>query len=85
MGNMIRFDLKLLDEEGSNAADSKLIASSNAVAKHACEHLKKLIGKRKCRKHPSSPNKLRIFAVLGGEPRAELVSYCCPAFVKRIK
>lgn len=82
---MIRFDLKLLPEEGKNAEESKLISSSNAVAKHACEHLKKLIGKRKCRKHPSSPNKLRIFAVLGGDPRAELVAYCCPDFVKRIK
>lgn len=82
---MIRFDLKLLQDDGSNPQNSKLISSSNEVAKHACDHLKKLIGKRKCRKHPSSPNKLRIYAVLGGEPKAELVSYCCPAFVKRIK
>ena len=85
MRNMIRFDLKLLSEEGKNAEESKLVSSSNAMAKHACEHLKKLIGKRKCRKHPSSPNKLRIFAVLGKDPRAELVAYCCPDFVKRIK
>lgn len=82
---MIRFDLKLLQDDGNNPADSKLISSSNEVAKHACDHLKKLIGKRKCRKHPSSPNKLRIYAVLGGDPTAELVAYCCPDFVKRIK
>lgn len=82
---MIRFELKLLQDDGSNPADSKIISSSNAVAQHAYNHLKKLIGKRKCRKHPSSPNKLRIYAVMGGDPKAELVSYCCPAFVKRIK
>jgi len=82
---MIRFDLKLLEDEGKNAADSKAIASSNEIAKHACNHLKKLIGKKKCRKHPSSPNKIRLFAVLGGDPKAEIVSYCCPDFVKRLK
>ncbi len=82
---MIRFDLKLLEDDGSNPGNSKLIEASNQVAKHACAHLRKLIGNRKCRKHPSSPNKLRIFAVLGGDPKAELVSYCCPAFVKRLK
>jgi hypothetical protein len=82
---MIRFDLKLLEDNGSNPAESKAISHSNELAQHACNHLKKLIGKRKCRKHPSSPNKLRIYAILGGEPKAELVSYCCPAFVKRIK
>ena len=82
---MIRFELKLLPEEGSNEADKKVISTSNAVATHAYNHLKKLIGKRKCRKHPSSPNKLRIFAVKGSDPRAELVSYCCPAFVKLLK
>jgi hypothetical protein len=81
---MIRIELKLLpmDEEG---ADEKVITTSNASAKHAYEHLKKLIGKRRCRKHPSSPNKLRIYAVKGGDPKAELVSYCCPDFVKRLK
>lgn len=82
---MIRFDLKLLEDDGSNPANSKVIEASNQEAKHACNHLKKLIGKRKCRKHPSSPNKLRIYAVLGGNPKAELVAYCCPAFVKRLK
>jgi hypothetical protein len=81
---MIRFELKLLPEE-ENGADSKIVTASNAEAKHAYEHLKKLIGKRKCRKHPSSPNKLRIYAVKGGNPRAELLAYCCPAFLKRLK
>ncbi|WP_317897201.1 hypothetical protein [Aurantibacillus circumpalustris] len=82
---MIRFDLKLLEDEGNNPADSEAISKSNAVAQHACNHLKKLIGKKKCRKHPSSPNKIRMFAILGGDPKAELVSYCCPAFVKLIR
>ena len=81
---MIRFELKLLPED-EDSSDTKVIASSNAVAKHAYEHLKKLIGKRRCRKHPSSPNKLRIYAVKGGDPKAELVSYCCPDFVKRLR
>jgi hypothetical protein len=81
---MIRFDLKLLPVD-ENAKDSKVIEAANAEAKHAYEHLKKLIGKRKCRKHPSSPNKLRIFAVKGAGPRAELVAYCCPDFIKRLK
>lgn len=82
---MIRFELKLLPTEGIDPADAKIISTSNAVAEHAFNHLKKLIGKRKCRKHPSSPNKLRIFAVKGGDPKAELVAYCCPAFLKRLK
>ena len=81
---MIRFELKLLPED-AEGADSKVISTSNAAAKHACEHLKKLIGKRRCRKHPSSPNKLRIYAVAGADPRAELVAYCCPDFVKKLK
>ena len=82
---MIRFDLKLLEDDGNNAADSKAISSSNEVAQFTCNHLKKLIGKKKCRKHPSSPNKIRMYAVLGGDPKAQLVSYCCPAFVKMLK
>lgn len=82
---MIRFDLKLLEDDGSNPEKSKAIAASNADAQHACSHLKKLIGKKKCRKHPSSPNKIRLFAVLGGDPKAELVSYCCPEFVKLLR
>lgn len=81
---MIRLELKLLpeDENGSNAA---VINAANSEARHACEHLRKLIGKRKCRKHPSSPNKIRISAVLGQGPSAELLAYCCPDFVKQIR
>jgi len=80
---MIRFELKLLQNENESADPE--VTSSNAVAQHSYQHLKKLIGKRKCRKHPSSPNKLRVFAVRGADPRVELVSYCCPDFVKRLK
>jgi len=81
---MIRLELRLLpvDENGSA---SELITVANNEARHACEHLKKLIGKRKCRKHPSSPNKIRISAVAGAGPSAELLAYCCPDFVKRIR
>ena len=82
---MIRFDLRLLPVEGSNPADARIIAASNAAAEHSCRHLKKLIGKRKCRKHPSSPNKIRVFAVKGADPKAELVYYCCPEFLKLLK
>lgn len=80
---MIRLELKLLpvDENSSNSE----ITEANNEARHACEHLKKLIGKRKCRKHPSSPNKIRISAVQGAGPSAELLAYCCPDFVKRIR
>jgi len=82
---MIRFDLKLLEEDGNATADSKAITYSNEVAQFTLNHLKKLIGKKKCRKHPSSPNKIRMYAVLNGDPKAEIVSYCCPAFVKMLK
>jgi hypothetical protein len=81
---MIRFELKLLSEE-ENGGPAEVINTSNAVAKHACQHLKKLIGKRRCRKHPSSANKLRVYAVKGGDPKAEVVAYCCPDFLKRLK
>jgi hypothetical protein len=82
---MIRFDLRLLPVEGSNPAESQTIAASNAKAEHSCRHLKKLIGKKKCRKHPSSPNKIRVYAVKGGDPKAEVVFYCCPEFLKLLK
>jgi hypothetical protein len=82
---MIRFELKLLPVEGSNAAELELIKVANASAEHSCKHLKKLIGKRKCRKHPSSPNRLRINAVKGADPTVDLVAYCCPDFVKTLK
>ncbi|MDI1353336.1 MAG: hypothetical protein PSX36_00365 [bacterium] len=81
---MIRFVLKLLPEDPTGA-DSKVIETSNVAAKHAFEHLKKLIGKRKCRKHPSSPNKIKVYAVKGADPKAELMAYCCPEFIKRLK
>lgn len=82
---MIRFDLKLLEDDGNNPSDSQAISNSNAVAIHACNHLKKLIGRKKCHKHPSSPNKIRMYAILGADPKAELVSYCCPQFVKMLR
>jgi hypothetical protein len=79
--NMIRFDLKLLEDTGNNPE----VSHSNEVALHAYQHLRKLIGRRKCRKHPSSPNKIRMYATLGGDPKAELVSYCCPQFVRLLR
>jgi hypothetical protein len=83
---MLRFDLKLIPiEEASNEADAKVITESNDKAKHSCSHLKKLLGHKKCRKHPSSPNKIRISAVKGGDPKAELLTYCCPGFLKQLK
>jgi hypothetical protein len=83
---MLRFDLKLIPiEEASNEAEAKIIEASNAAAEHSCKHLKKLIGKKRCRKHPSSPNKVRVFAVKGGDPTAQLVFHCCPTFLKMIK
>jgi hypothetical protein len=82
---MIRFELKLLPVDGVSPAESEEINSANAIAEHSCKHLKKLLGKRRCRKHPSSPNKLRIYAVKGAGPKVELVAYCCPDFVKKLK
>ena len=83
---MIRFELKLIPvEEAANEKEKQVIASSNALAEHSFKHFKKLVGQRKCRKHPSSPNKIRIHAVKGGDPKAELVAYCCPAFFNAFK
>lgn len=83
---MIRFELRLLPDEGKNATESQAISSANALAELSYQHLKKLIGNRKCRRHPSSPNKLRVFAEKGAKyPRVEVVSYCCPAFVASLK
>ena len=83
---MLRFDLKLIPpEEAKNEADAKIISDSNAQAKFSLRHLQKLLGNKKCRKHPSSPNKIRVKAVKGGDPKAELLVYCCPEFVKMIK
>ncbi len=83
---MLRFELKLIPiEDAVNEADAKVITESNAAAEHSCRHLKKILGKKRCRKHPSSPNKLKIFAVKGGDPTAQLSSWCCPTFLKTIK
>jgi hypothetical protein len=82
---MLRIELRLLPEDGASGVDAKAISSANAIAEHSFHHLKKLIGKRRCRKHPSSPNRLRVFAVKGSDPQVELVSYCCPEFVKTLK
>jgi len=83
---MVRFDIKLLsDNEAQNDADAKLIAAANKAAKFGMAHLKKILRHRKCHKHPSAPNKIRVFAIKGGDPKAEMFSYCCPAFLKLIK
>lgn len=83
---MVRFDIKLIPEnEAQNEAEAKLIAEANKAAQVGLLHLRKILGKRKCHKHPSAPNKIRVFAVKGGEPKAEMFSYCCQAFLKLIK
>ena len=83
---MVRFDIKLIPEnEAQNEADAKLIAEANHAAQVGLLHLRKILQKRKCYKHPSAPNKIRVFAVKGGEPRAEMLSFCCPSFLKLIK
>lgn len=83
---MVRFDIKLISEnEAQNEADAKMIAEANKAAQIGLVHLKKILRNRKCHRHPSAPNKIRVFAVKGGEPKAEMVSYCCSAFLKLIK
>ena len=83
---MLRFDIRLLPEdEATNEADLKLIHAANEEAKTGAAHLKKLVGKKRCHKHPSAPNKIRVFAVKGAGPQAQLVSYCCAGFVKMIR
>ena len=83
---MIRFDLKLLPVEGASPAEQKKINEANQLAELSYRHLKKLIGNRKCHKHPSAPNKLRVFAEVGSKyPRVEVVNYCCTNFIKSLK
>ncbi len=83
---MVRLELKLLPEDGASPAESQAIVAANELAEHSFHHLKKLIGKRKCRKHPSSPNRLRVFAEKNSKyPRVEVLSYCCPQFLKSLK
>lgn len=83
---MLRFELKLLPlDEAANEADANIIAKSNEAAEHSFRHLKKLLGNKKCRKHPSSPNKIRVNAVKGGDPTAQLLLTCCPEFTKQIR
>ena len=83
---MIRFDLKLLPAEGANPAEQQKIAEANQLAELSYRHLKKLIGRRRCHKHPSAPNKLRVFAEIGSKyPRVEVVNYCCSKFIRSLK
>lgn len=78
---MIRVEVKLLPEDGNDAQ----AANANAIAKHSSDHLRYLIGNRKCRKHPSNNNKIRVFAVKNSDPKMEIVSICCTDFYKRLK
>lgn len=78
---MVRVEIKLLPEDGGDAA----VAKANQEAQHGGEHLRYLIGNRKCRKHPSNNNKIRVHAVAGGNPKLEVVSICCTDFYKRLK
>lgn len=79
---MIRIECKLLPEgEGGN---EQVIAESNADAKRSSDHLRYLIGNKKCRKHPSNNNKIRVLAVMGGNPKMEIVNLCCTDFYKRL-
>lgn len=83
---MIRYDLKLLPvEDAKNEAEAKLINEANELAKRSCNHLKKLLTGKRCRKHPSSANKIRVTAIKGGDPKGELMLHCCPEFLKIFK
>jgi hypothetical protein len=83
---MIRFQLKLIPVTDDLGADElKVINESNNVATKAFEHLKKILGKRKCRKHPSSPNKIRVIATKGAGPEVMMMAYCCKKFVATLK
>ena len=80
---MIRVDVVLLPVEGKNAAAAE---TANAVAKHSSDHLRYLIGNRKCRKHPSNNNRIRLYATLDEKnPKMEIMSICCTDFYKRLK
>jgi len=83
---MMRFEVKLLKPESATSdEDLKAIEEANADAKKGMYHLKYLIGNIRCRKHPSSPNKIRITAVKNGKPKPSIVSYCCADFLSMIK
>lgn len=77
---MVRLEVKLLPGEESDAK----ISAANALADKSMNHLKKLIGNRKCHKHPSYVNKIKVIATKEGDPKVEIVDYCCPDFHKAI-
>jgi hypothetical protein len=78
---MVRFQVKLLPE---NAADPA-VAIANDLADKSMHHMEKIIGNRKCHKHPSYVNKIKVVAVKNQDPKVEVVDYCCPDFYKAIK
>ena len=78
---MVRVELKLL----AGSENDPKIANANALADKSMNHLKKLIRDRKCHKHPSYVNKVKVIAVKDADPKVELVDYCCPDFYKAIK
>lgn len=77
---MVRLELKLL---AGDESDQK-ISAANALADKSLNHLKKLIGNRRCHKHPSYVNKIKVIAVKDANPKVEIVDYCCPDFHKAI-
>lgn len=78
---MVRLELKLL----AGSESEPKIANANALAEKSMVHLKKLIGNRRCHKHPSYVNKVKVIAVKDADPKIELMDYCCPDFYKAIK
>ncbi len=79
---MVRVEIQLLPEEGN---DRQEIQKANAEAHHGGEHLRVLVGNRKCSRHPSANNKLRVIAVKGGDPKLEVISMCCIRYYKQLK
>lgn len=78
---MVRFELKLLPENDSDAS----IALANSLADKSMNHIKGIIGNKRCHKHPSYVNKIKIVAVKDQDPKIQVVDYCCKDFHKILK
>lgn len=78
---MVRFDLKLLPENAEDAS----ISLANSLADKTMKHLKGIVGNKKCHKHPSYVNRIKINAVKDQDPKVQVVDYCCGEFYKILK
>lgn len=76
---MIRYLVKMIEETEKN---KKANSVANKKAQNLLDHIKKLVNKMKCKKHPNHINVIKIISRVDKDPKIELTKVCCSDFEK---